>query len=252
MDDDRQLDENSSGRDLDLESGSPTNKASQLQTDGNPNQTAQDVIPVENPNHQVQHQHNKNETLFARIARIKSDFLQWSPFNVLFFLFATVYQNFVALWGVATLGGAEEPVPQGSASPSTDETNHKKMIEEEIHKAKGKFKLEFASFALMLGCSEFLCMMFFPKNSANENILKAISILGFLVIITAFCLLIHTSFMLARSNTFPRAIHETISKGLLIISCMALLSSLIPLLMQLPSPYNLLIPIVLAVVHPMY
>lgn len=89
--------------------------------------------------------------------------------------------------------------------------------------------------------------MFLPKNSANENILKAVSILGFLALGAGFCLLIHSFFMLAPSNRFTHPIHHTISKILIIISSTALLASLFPLLL-LPSPYNLLIPIVLAAV----
>ncbi|XP_078167181.1 uncharacterized protein LOC144561947 [Carex rostrata] len=118
---------------------------------------------------------------------------------------------------------------------------------DENRKAKGKFEFQFASYAILLGFSELSRVKILPKNSVNEYIRKAISIFGSLALVAGFFLWIHTLFMLPPSNTFTHPIHHIISKGLIIFSYTALVTSLIPLSL-LPSPYNLLISIILAAI----
>jgi hypothetical protein len=107
--------------------------------------------------------------------------------------------------------------------------------------------LEFACAVVLVGSSELLCIMFLPRYSVDRRILSAIAVLGFWALISGFCLMIHTFFMLAPSNRYTHSNHHTISKVLTVMSYTALVLASLPLSL-LPKPYNLLIPIVLVAV----
>ncbi|KAJ1703883.1 hypothetical protein LUZ63_003662 [Rhynchospora breviuscula] len=117
---------------------------------------------------------------------------------------------------------------------------------EKNRKANLEVTQQFASSVVLIGFTELSCIMFLPKNSANNHILAAIAILGSLTLVFGFCLLMHTLFMLASRNI--HAIHDPISKCLIISTWSALILAAVAPLSLFPKPYNFLVPIIFVAV----